>query len=39
MKSRKRKYERGFSLFDVIIAGVIVDGLILVLIFGVILSS
>ena len=37
MKKKKRKHMRGFSLFEVIITGIIVDGLSIILIFGLIL--
>ena len=39
MKKRKRKHGSGFSLFEVIITGIIVDGLLIILIFGLILSG
>ena len=36
MKTRRKGRKRGFSLFEVIIAGLFVDGLLIVLIFGLI---
>ena len=39
MKTKKRRNGRGFSLFEVILAGAIVDAMLIVLIFGLIASS
>jgi len=36
MKTRKKGRWRGFSLFEVIVAGIFVDALLIVLIFGLI---
>jgi len=36
MKTKRRGRGRGFSLFEVIIAGIFVDGLVIMLIFGLI---
>ena len=34
MKTKRKKHGKGFSLFEIIIAGVVVDGLLIVLILG-----
>ena len=36
MKTRRKGLKRGFSLFEIIIAGIFVDGLLIFLIFGLI---
>jgi len=36
MKTRRKGHGRGFSFFEVIIAGIFVDGLLIVLIFSLI---
>ena len=36
MKRKKRKHWRGFSLFEIISAGVVVDGLLIVWMLGII---
>ena len=36
MKTNRRKHWRGFSLFEIVSAGVLVDGLLIVWMFGLI---